>query len=196
MSNMFNAPIEERTLQSYLKEARAMVGRWGTPWMMSDEDVITNVANAIARAEIDFDPTRGCKRVTLRCTYGRRQIWAEVSKRMTIAKRPTHYSLNGDNDRSEGGSRAFEVADNFEPVLETMVKKERAERMMSQLRSLLDRRRVNPPLTRNQKDCLRMRFFDNMSVAEIAQRKKCTKQAVDQLLRHGIKNMQRKLISV
>ena len=193
MSNLFDAPVEERTLQSYLKEARAMVGRWGTPWMRSDEDVITNVANAIARAEIDFDPTRGCKRVTLRCTYGRRQIWAEVSRRMTIAKRPTHYSVSADD---ESGKRAFEIADDSESVLEAMIKKERAERMMSQLRSLLDRRRVNPPLTRNQKDCLRMRFFDNMSVSDIAKHKKCTKQAVDQLLRHGIKNMQGELISV
>ena len=170
-----------------------MVGRWGTPWMRSDEDVITNVANAIARAEIDFDPTRGCKRVTLRCTYGRRQIWAEVSRRMTIAKRPTHYSVSADD---ESGKRAFEIADDSESVLEAMIKKERAERMMSQLRSLLDRRKVNPPLTRRQKDCLRMRFFDNMSVSDIAKHKKCTKQAVDQLLRHGIKNMQGELISV
>jgi DNA-directed RNA polymerase sigma subunit (sigma70/sigma32) len=196
MTSLFNDPVEKRTLQSYLKEARAMVGRWGTPWMRSDEDVITNVANAIARAEIDFDPARGCKRVTLRCTYGRRQIWAEVSKRMTIAKRPTHYSLNVDNDRSEGGSRAFEVADNFEPVLETLIKKERVESMVSQLRKILDRRRVNPPLTRRQKDCLRMRFFDNMSVVKIAKHKKCTKQAVDQLLRHGIKNLQGVLVGV
>ena len=193
MSNLFDAPVEERTLQSYLKEARAMVGRWGTPWMRSDEDVITNVANAIARAEIDFDPTRGCKRVTLRCTYGRRQIWAEVSKRMTIAKRPTHYSVSADDD---SGKRAFEIAASSETVLETMVKKERAERMMSQIKSLLDRRRVNPPLTRNQKDCLRMRFFDNMSVKEIAKHKKCSKQAVDQLIRHGIKNMQGELTNV
>jgi DNA-directed RNA polymerase sigma subunit (sigma70/sigma32) len=193
MPNLFDAPVEERTLQSYLKEARAMVGRWGTPWMRSDEDVITNVANAIARAEVDFDPTRGCKRVTLRCTYGRRQIWAEVSKRMTIAKRPTHYSVSADDD---SGKRAFEIADSSETVLETMVKKERAERMMSQIKSLLDRRRVNPPLTRNQKDCLRMRFFDNMSVKEIAKHKKCSKQAVDQLIRHGIKNMQGELTNV
>ena len=193
MSNLFDAPVEERTLQNYLKEARAMVGRWGSPWMRSDEDVITNVANAIARAEIDFDPTRGCKRVTLRCTYGRRQIWAEISKRMTIAKRPQHYSMSVDN---ESGKRAFEVEDDSEPVLETMVKRERAERMVSQLRRQLDRRRVNPPLTRNQKDCLRMRFFDGMSVTEIAEHKKCTKQAVDQLLKHGIKNLQGELVSV
>lgn len=193
MPNLFDAPVEERTLESYLKEARAMVNRWGSPWMRSDEDVITNVANAIARAEMDFDPTRGCKRVTLRCTYGRRQIWTEVSKRMTIAKRPTHYSVNVDD---ESGKRAFEIPDSSEPVIETLIKKERAERMMSQIRSLLDRRKVNPPLTRKQKDCLRMRFLDNMSVVEIAEYKKCSKQAVDQLIRHGINNMQRELISV
>jgi len=193
MPNMFDAPVEERTLQSYIKEARAMISRWGTPWMRSDEDVVTNVANAIARAEIDFDPTRGCKRVTLRCTYGRRQIWAEVSKRMTLAKRPTHYSVCVDD---EDGNRAYEVADSSEPVLEKIVKKERTERMMSQIKRLLDRRRVNPPLTRSQKDCLRMRFFDNMSVKEIAKHKKCSKQAVDQLLRYGIKNMQGELINV
>jgi len=35
-----------------------------------------------------------------------------------------------------------------------------------------------------------------MSVSDIAKHKKCTKQAVDQLLRHGIKNMQGELISV
>ena len=124
---------------------------------------------------------------------------AEVSRRMTIAKRPAHYSLSAtDNERGDGGGsqRAFEIADDSEPVLETMVKKERAERMMSQVRSLLDRRKVNPPLTRTQKDCLRMRFLDNMSVVEIAQHKKCSKQAVDQLIRHGIKNMQGELISV
>lgn len=42
-----------------------------------NDDVIANVAHAIMRAEHDFDPTRGCKRVTLRCTYGRRAIIKE-----------------------------------------------------------------------------------------------------------------------
>ncbi len=191
MSKLFDAPVEERTLRSYHIEAKAMVRRWGSPWMISDEDVITNVANSIARAEIDFDPSRGCKRVTLRCTYGRRQIWAEIKKRMAANKRPTHYSINVDDER---GKIAFEVPDkSIGPVVDEVIKKESDERGIKQVRKLLDRRR-NSSLTRNQKDCLRMRYLEGMSLKAIARKRGCSKQAVSELLKFGIERLRGELI--
>ena len=36
----FDAPVEERTLDNYLDEARGMIGRWGQLWMLKNDDVI------------------------------------------------------------------------------------------------------------------------------------------------------------
>ena len=66
----FDIPIEDRDVYSYLNEARAMILRWGYPAMVKDEDIVTNVASAIAKAEHDFDPSKGVKRSTFRITYG------------------------------------------------------------------------------------------------------------------------------
>ena len=74
---MFDLPKEERTLANYTKEAMCLIGRFGQSWMLNSEDIITNVANAIMRAEWDFDPDRGVKRSTLRITYARYQIITE-----------------------------------------------------------------------------------------------------------------------
>ena len=190
MSKLFDAPVEERTLQNYHREARAMIRRWGSAWMISDEDVITNVANAIARAEMDFDPSRGCKRVTLRCTYGRRQIWAEIKKRITVNKRPTHHSLNIDDDN---GRTAFHVPDTkIGSAVDEVIKKEMQERTFAQIRKHLDRRRKSA-LTRNQKDCLRMRYLDGMSLKAIASKRGCSKQAVSELLKFGIEKLRGEL---
>ena len=49
-----------------------MILKWGYPAMANDEDIVTNVASAIAKAEYDFDPSRGVKRSTFRITYGQR----------------------------------------------------------------------------------------------------------------------------
>ena len=66
-----------RDLESYIVEAQRQIGKWGGRWMRNNEDVIANVASAIIRAEHDHDPTKGASLSTLRCVYGRRQIWAE-----------------------------------------------------------------------------------------------------------------------
>jgi len=185
----FDAPVEQRSLESYHQEARAMIGKWGTRWMLFDEDSISNVANAIARAEIDFDPTRGCKRVTLRCTYGRRQIWQELRKRVQLNKRPVHFSISTD----ERGSKVFDIQDKKESVVDSVIEKEIIELMTDQLRRSLDRRRTNS-LTVGQKSCLRMRLFDGMSVKEIAERRKCSNQAVSELIKYGIERLEGEIV--
>ena len=68
MTKKFDAPLEDRDVENYRREAMAMITKWGPYWMKYDEDCVTNVATSIAKAEHAFDPDRGLKRVTLRCT--------------------------------------------------------------------------------------------------------------------------------
>ena len=115
---MFDIPKEDRTLANYTKEAMCLIGRFGQPWMFDNEDIISNVANAIMRAEWDFDPDRGVKRSTLRITYARYQIITEFRRIKQLAARPAHFSIEAERFSKEGSlfkSDISHVADYREP---------------------------------------------------------------------------------
>tara|TARA_R100000808_G_scaffold16552_1_gene37298 strand:- start:5171 stop:5752 length:582 start_codon:yes stop_codon:yes gene_type:complete len=187
MPSKFDAPVQERDVESYHQEALAMIAKWGSYWMIYDQDVIANVANAIARAEFDFDPDRGCKRVTLRCTYGRRAIWNEVRKRQRMAKRPSHFSLSRPVSEDDERTR-LDIEDKKANHEQDLFDSEEKKIKLKKLRSIMDKRRTTC-LTETQKECLKMRYFEHMSVVEIAELRKTSKQAVSEIINNGIKRI-------
>ena len=78
-----------RSLDSYLEEAKGMILKWGSLWMLKDDQILGQVASAIMRAENDHNPEHdsGATVVTLRVTYGRREIWNVYRKQNSIMKR-------------------------------------------------------------------------------------------------------------
>tara|TARA_R100001132_G_C3272301_1_gene94335 strand:+ start:1217 stop:1810 length:594 start_codon:yes stop_codon:yes gene_type:complete len=189
----FDAPVEERTLHNYIDEARAMIGRWGQMWMLTNDDVIANVANAIMRAEHDFDPTRGCKRVTLRCTYGRRAIIKEFRTLNRLSKRPTHFSIDVERIGNDGrvySNAAKEIEDHRESIEEYINKKEEATKQKRIAQKVLK----NKCLTEKQRKYLKMHYLKGKSVREIAQIRGCSKQAVSQVLQGGLSRLQKTFV--
>ena len=187
MTKKFNAPIEDRDVESYRQEARAMIIRWGPYWMVDDEDSVTNVATSIAKAEHAFDPSRGLKRVTLRCTYGQRQVWAEARRRNKWAKRPLHFSL--DIPFPNGKNQYEHIEDYRESEINASEKAANMVEARKAVRKLIK----SSGLTKVQKKYMRLHYIGGVSVKEIAERNCCSKQAVSQVLSMGVRNIKRSL---
>jgi DNA-directed RNA polymerase specialized sigma24 family protein len=187
MTKKFDAPLESRDVESYRQEAMAMITRWGPFWMKYDEDCVTNVATSIAKAEHAFDPSRGLKRVTLRCTYGRRQVWAEARRRNKWANRPMHFSI--DLPFPNGKNKHEHLEDYRESKIASSERAEELIKKRKMVRKLIN----NSGLTPKQKKYMRLRHINGISVTEIAERNYCSKQAVDCVLRIGMRNIKSSL---
>jgi RNA polymerase sigma factor (sigma-70 family) len=188
----FNDTLENRCVASYIDEARAMITRFagnGTA-LLQDEDVITNVASSIAKAEHSFDSSRGCKRSTLRMTYGKHQIWKELRN---LAKRKENtFSIdsprrvadfNGDYQ-----AKGMDIEDYRECMSNKMEEEEERDKRIKFARSMIKLL----SLTKKQKEYLHLRYVDGISVNDIATKNKCTKQAVFQVIQGGLRRLRKK----
>lgn len=192
-SMLFNTPKEDRSLQSYIEEAKAIIKRWGAPWMVNDDDVVANVASAVAKAEYDFDPSRGNKRVTVRVTYGRYAVYNEFRKIKRLDEtRPKHFSIDLEHEPVSGGNDfSFDVEDYREPNIPDIERVEALEDRTKYVRGIIRKSKI---LTNKQKKYLRLRYITGVSQADIAERNSCSKQAVNQVLLHGIRNLKLELL--
>jgi len=187
MTKKFDAPLEDRNVENYRREAMAMITKWGPYWMKYDEDCVTNVATSIARAEHAFDPDRGLKRVTLRCTYGRRQVWAEARRRNKWAKRPIHFSI--DLPFPNGKNKHEHLEDYRESEIDAS---ERAEEIVEARKAVRELIR-NSGLTPKQRKYMRLHYIGGVTVKEIADRNGCSKQAVSAMLTMATRNIKNSL---
>ena len=191
---MFDIPKEERTLANYTKEAMCIIGRWGRGWMLEDNDVITNVVNAIIRAEYDFDPSRGCKRSTLRVTYGRYQIIHEFRDIKKLEKRPHHFSIEASSRGKDGNvykNKLGDIEDYREPFTPTAETNE----YVAKQRNVVNKILKTKALTKLQRKYLKLRYLKGKSVNEMAEKFGCSKQAVHCVVSGGLKKLQKELAS-
>jgi len=198
MSNVFDVPVEERTLQSYIDEARGMIARWGPRWMTINDDVIANVATAIAKAEYNFDPSRGNKRVTVRITYGRYQIIKELRDIKRLSKRPKHFSIHAERSQKNHYNASgkytrgdSEIEDYREPAYTQDELKEEVEDKKALVRRII---RENKTMTEKQKKYIRMKYINGMSEKEMAKEIGCSKQAVNQIVLAGVRKLKQELL--
>lgn len=198
-TNRFDVPVEERTLQNYLDEARGMIARWGPRWMIVNDDANANVATAIAKAEYNFDPSRGNKRSTVRITYGRYEIIKELRNVQRWSNRPKHFSI--DTERSTkneytGSSSVRRRTDNDpkdyrEPEFSEREIEEEIEYKKSLVRKII---RENKTMTGKQKKYITMKYVKGMTEKKMAEKLKCSKQAVNQVVRAGIVKLKEELL--
>ncbi len=189
----FVVPVEERTIDNYIDEARAMIGRWGQMWMLKNDDVIANVVNAIIRAEWDFDPSRGVKRSTLRITYARYQIITEFRELAKWSNRPTHFSIEAERVNKEGRSFKSDishVADYREPHVPTPEDRESTDEQKKFVKQILKCK----SLTNKQRRYLKLRYLKGKSVNQMADKFKCSKQAVHQVVSGGLNKLREKYV--
>ena len=188
----FNDTLENRCVASYIDEARAMITKFagnGTA-LLQDEDAITNVASSIAKAEHSFDSSRGCKRSTLRMTYGKHQIWKEL-KNLAKSKENT-FSLDTPRSKSNydssGDGKGLDPEDYRECLSDRMEEEEERDKRTKFARSMVKLL----SLTKKQREYLHLRYIDDVSVNDIAIKNKCTKQAVFQVIQGGLKRLREK----
>ena len=189
---MFDTPKEERTLANYTKEAMCIIGRWGRGWMLEDNDIITNVVDAIIRAEHDFDPSRGFKRSTLRITYGRYQIISEFRKIKRLENRPHHFSIESSIRGKDGNvykNKLGDMEDYREPFSPTIETKEHNAQQKIVVNKLLKTK----ALTKLQRKYLKLRYLKQMSAADMSEKFNCTKQAVNCVLQCALNNIRKEL---
>ena len=191
---IFDIPKEERTLANYTKEAMCIIGRWGRGWMLEDNDIITNVVDAIIRAEHDFDPSRGFKRSTLRITYGRYQIISEFRNIKRLEKRPHHFSIEASSRGKDGNvykNKLGDIEDYREPFSPTAEAKEHNTQQKRVVNKLLKTK----ALTKLQRKYLRLRYLKQMSTTDMSKKFNCTKQAIHCVVSGGLKKLQKELAS-
>ena len=189
---MFDIPKEDRTLANYTKEAMCLIGRFGQSWMLNSEDVISNVANAIMRAEWDFDPDRGVKRSTLRITYARYQIITEFRELAKWNNRPSHFSIEAERINDEGRSFRSDIGhveDYREPYNPDAETQETINNQKKQVAKLLK----SKSLTKKQRKYLKLYFLKQMSMNDMADKFKCSKQAVNQVVNGGLNKLRKEV---
>jgi len=190
---MFDIPKEDRTLENYTKEAMCLIARFGQSWMLNSEDVICNVANAIMRAEWDFDPDRGVKRSTLRITYARYQIITEFRELAKWNKRPSHFSIEAERVNKEGRSFKSDIGhveDYREPYVPTPEARESTDEQKKFVKQILKCK----SLTNKQRRYLKLRYLKGKSVNQMADKFKCTKQAVHQVVSGGLNKLREEYV--
>ena len=189
MGNKFNVPVEERDITSYRQEAIAMIVKFAGPTtaLLYDEDAITNVASAIAKAEYNFDPSRGVKRTTVRITYGKYQVWKEL--RQAAKRRERIVSINtprgGTKYSGDVDASGFDPEDYRSDMSKEMEEDEEREKRRSMARRMIECH----ALTDLQREYLYLKYVKGIGAREIAEIKKCTKQAVSQVLGLAIKRL-------
>jgi RNA polymerase sigma factor (sigma-70 family) len=196
--NRFDVPVEDRTLQNYLDEARGMIARWGPRWMIKDDDANANVATAIAKAEYNFDPSRGNKRITVRITYGRYEIIKEIRNIKKWSNRPKHFSIDTERTTKNEytGSSIQRRTDNDpkdyrEPEYSDIEIEEEIEYKKALARSII---RKNKTMTGKQKEYITMKYVKGMTEKNMSEKLGCSKQAVNQVIRAAITNLKKELL--
>lgn len=188
MANKFDVPVEERDVTSYRKEAIAMIIKFAgsTTALLYDEDAVTNVASAIAKAEYNFDPSRGFKRTTVRITYGKHQVWKEL--RQAAKRKEKTFSIDAprrNKDYDESNQVGMDIADYRECQSKKMEEDEVVEKRRSMARKMIECH----VLTNLQREYLYLKYVKDISVKEISEKKKCSKQAVAQVIDLAIKRL-------
>ena len=167
--------------------------------MITDDDANANVATAIAKAEYNFDPSRGNKRTTVRITYGRYEIIKELRDIKKWSNRPKHFSIDTErttkNDYT-GSSGVRRRTDNDpkdyrEPEYSEREMEEEIEYKKSLARRII---RKSKTMTSKQKAYITMKYVKGMTEKKMAKKLKCSKQAVNQVVRAGIVKLKKELL--
>ena len=178
-----------RTLDSYLKEAKVMILKWGQGWMIKDDQIVGDVANAIIRAENNYKPDHdsGAAMSTLRVTYGRNEILNTYRKRRAVTKRGTHHSIDKEHDSPSGKPFTFAEAleDKSEHFIDTILNEDAVEENKEEVRKILE----HPYLSKRQKQYLDAKYMEGLTSKEIAEKFNVSKQAVSEGLLKGLSKL-------
>lgn len=156
--------------------------------MLSSDDAIADVANAIMQADWKFDPNRTGKTGDKKTRYSYRNqcaIWAIKSYISNkYKKKKPSMSLNFENDSNS------EVSSNIADTTMTTPEKllinlESRQNLTEDLETLLDSHLLNE----KQKDQIKLYYLEGLTLSEIGKRYNVSREAVRQNIKRAIKNI-------
>ena len=157
-----------RQLASYLEEARAIIVKWGSYSLLSDDDVIADVATELMRAEATHDPSKGASLTTWRISLGRYALLNYFRKKKRHSKKRSIESLTSEEQRIHLTYK------NEERILNKIL----VEEILSS-RRLSDKQRVY----------IKEFFLMKMNLQQIADKHKISKQAVHKCMGRGLETL-------
>lgn len=177
------------TLFDYLGHAQRIIGYFAprirgglSKEMLSSEDAISNIANAIMVADWTWDEKykgkngKACSRNTYRNLRG---IWA-IKSYLVRQKRRSKYpvtSINTEIDE-EGGQLYSILSDESGSPLDKLLR--------SEMREVLEEVISCGIITSRQEEYVRLRYFDSMSFSDIGKEYGISRQAVHDAVTRAI----------
>ena len=155
--------------------------------MLSCDDAIADVANAIMQADWKFDPNRTGKTGDKKTRYSYRNqcaIWAINSYISNKYQKKPSMSLNFENDsNSEVSSN---IADSTMTTPEKLlINLESRQNLTEDLETLLDSHLLNE----KQKDQIKLYYLEGLTLSEIGKRYNVSREAVRQNIKRAINNI-------
>jgi len=185
------------SLQSYLKIAKKAISKFSnsiysglSKKMLSDEDAISDVANAIMMADWRWDENYQNTKGTKKTKYSYRNqcaIWAIQSYATKYTKKlkkiKNVYSLNHHSDSSDNADMYNVIADNRAESPDCVAENSEKEHVLKNLVQTLIN---NDCLSDRQKDYIKLYYFENLTFDKIGKKYGITREAVRQGLNKAL----------
>ena len=164
-SNLFGSGNEMMSLKEYTDIAKRCIGHFASSdlaaQMLKSEDAISFVAEHLMMATCRYDATRGR---TVRSYHNQCAIWA-IQNWVARIRKTTDYEILSLNKelREEGAAREmYQVIEDERPLPLNEIEREENMERVSQLLS-------SPALSKMERECISMKFLQEMSATEIAE---------------------------
>jgi DNA-binding NarL/FixJ family response regulator len=164
----------ENSLHWYLEQAKAVICKWGQPWMMRDNDNVGLVAYYMMIADQKYDPSRGAKKSTwriLRARYALKNIISNRVKKKTVSLN-TIIGTSGSGKENELINMFYTTSNEEEIDLERIISKS--------------------SLTEKQERYVR-KYIGGKNMVQIAEEEGICKQAVSYTIAKAVDKMKRKI---
>jgi hypothetical protein len=164
----------EKSLHWYLEQAKAVICKWGQPWMIRDNDNVGLVAYYMMIADQTYDPSKGAKKSTwriLRARYALKNIISNRCRKKPVSLN-TIIGTSGSGKENELVDMFYTTSDEEEIDIENII--------------------FRSSLTEKQERYLR-KYIGGKKMIHIAEEEGICKQAVSYTIAKAVDKMKRKL---
>ena len=164
----------ENSLHWYLEQAKAVMCKWGQPWMMRDNDNLGLVAYYMMVADQTYDPSKGAKKSTwriLRARYALKNIISNRGRKKPVSLN-TIIGTSGSGKENELVNMFYTTSDEEEIDIENIISRSN--------------------LTEKQERYTR-KYIGGKKMIHIAEEEGICKQAVSYTIAKAVDKMKRKL---
>ena len=181
-NKIFESTNEMLSLQEYVNISKRCIGHFASPdlakQMLQSEDAISFVAEHLMMATCRHDEAKGR---TLRSYHNQCAIWAIQNWVARISKNTDYEILSLNKELKESGTarEMYQVIADERPVFPSNI--ERQENLL-----LAQKLLSSPVLSELEKDCISMKFLDEMSASEIAERLDVNRKLVYTSIQKGL----------